>query len=175
MNRRGRKGPEFNRFLSRANTVKMAKRNRPGVRSKRQSKRRALNALEIAAREVGDRSDSDGEAVGRHNAIVNPQKGSDDDSADESFEDEELDSDEAFGSDDDYDVMSSRFSQTIRDKKKAKKSVKKHYDSEEDEGGYTSIEEEELLPLSAVWDRDDKEDSGEESADNEASFNVTLG
>ncbi|CDO93730.1 unnamed protein product [Kluyveromyces dobzhanskii CBS 2104] len=135
----------------------MAKRPRNTGRTKKQSKRRAFSALEIARRELeGDDSASDNEN-GKHGAIMNARKGHDSGSDEDDFEDEELDSDEALGSDDDYDVLSSKISQTIRDKRKAKKEVEKYYDSEQDEGGYTSIEEEELVSLSAAWDMDDKE------------------
>lgn len=58
----------------------------------------------------------------------------------------------ALGSDDDYDILNSKFSQTIRDKKG-------EIDENDSEGGYTSIDEDELLPLSAVWDMDSKMDS----------------
>lgn len=153
----------------------MAKRPRNTGRTKKQSKRRAFSALEIARREIeGDDSGSDIESSGRHGAIINPNKGSDDESGSESFEDEELDSDEALGSEDDYDVFNSKFSQTIRDKRKANKEIEKYYDSENDEGGYTSIEEEELLPLSAVWDMDDKSSTKDSEGDNAEDSKLTL-
>ncbi|AGO12898.1 AaceriADL353Cp [[Ashbya] aceris (nom. inval.)] len=124
------------------------------------SRRRAQNALELAERELASDSSSD-EGISRgqrkrNSAIVNPQRGSDDENGSEEFEDEELDSDEALGSDDDYDVMNSKFSQSIRDKKKNGAAV----DELDEEGGYTSIDEEELLPLSAVWDMDDSTAAG---------------
>ncbi|CAH00618.1 Utp14p [Kluyveromyces lactis] len=152
----------------------MAKRPRSTGRTKKQSKRRAFSALEIARRELeGDDSSSDNE-TGKHGAILNARKKEDADSGEDSFEDEELDSDEALGSDDDYDVLSSKFSQTIRDQKKAKKNVPKYYDSEEDDGGYTSIEEDELVSLSAAWDMDDKESKGDDDADSKLNLNDNL-
>lgn len=138
----------------------MAKR-----KSKSRSKlaKRAQNALEIAEKQMaGDVSDSDdGYGSGENNGhVVNllkkVQGGNGDDSEEDSFEDEELDSDEALGSDDDYDVLNSKMSQTIRDRKKAKKDS-----MSEDEGGYTSIDEADLVPLSQVWDMDDKQEKGD--------------
>ncbi|ODV72454.1 Utp14p [Cyberlindnera jadinii NRRL Y-1542] len=129
--------------------------------SKAKSTRRAQNAFEIASAQERakhgdlDSDDDDG-------AIVNPTRGSDDEGEDQEFEDEELDSDEALGSDDDFDVLSSKFSQTLRDKAKSKKkSGTKHQsdgqEEEEEEEGYNSIDESELVPLSAVWDLDEKD------------------
>lgn len=146
----------------------MAKRK---SRSRSKLAKRAQNALEIAEKQMaGDASDSeDGYGSGDDNGhVVNllkrVQGRGDDESGEESFEDEELDSDEALGSDDDYDVLNSKMSQTIRDKKKIKKDL-----VSEDEGGYTSIDEADLVPLSQVWDMDDKQegknDSGAENPD----------
>lgn len=139
-------------------------------KSKSRSKvtKRAQNALEIAEKELaGYDSEVDEEYdSNRNGAVVNLLKrveGNRNDEADQdSFEDEELDSDEALGSADEYDVMNSKLSQTIRDSKK--KSKTQNTSVTDDEGGYTSIDEADLIPLSKVWDMDDKEDnSGLES------------
>ncbi|AMD21491.1 HER213Wp [Eremothecium sinecaudum] len=131
-------------------------------------KRRAQNAFELANKEFESDNDSETGYDSKHSrarangAIVNVKHGSDDEDEDASFQDEELDSDEAFGSDDDFDVLNSKFSQTIRDKKKAGKYVPEEYD---EDGGYTSIEEEDLLPLSAVWDANAKVENDDSSSD----------
>lgn len=138
-------------------------------KSKSRSKvtKRAQNALEIAEKEMaGDESVGDEEFDFNENngSVVNLLKkvrgGGDEEDDEESFEDEELDSDEALGSDDDYDVLNSKMSQTIRDRKKAKKA-----ENSEDEGGYTSIDEEDLMPLSQVWDMDEKEARNDSDGD----------
>ena len=133
-------------------------------KSRSKSSRRVLDAFQLAEREINgefdDTSDNDKRNDARRNGtVVNLLKRSkggaesdEDDIGTESFEDEELNSDEALGSDDDYDVLNSKFSQTIRDKKKKNAD----YEDDEDEGGYTSIDEEDLMPLSKVWDMDSK-------------------
>lgn len=135
----------------------MAKRK---TKTRSKSSKRALNALELAEREIEGNSDSEVEDYHRskkNGTVVNLLKrvngGGDDDDEDgsESFEDEELDSDEALNSDDDFDVLNSKFSQTIRDKKK-----KGEYNSEDEDENYTSIDEDELMPLSAIWDMESK-------------------
>ncbi|CAX40453.1 U3 small nucleolar RNA-associated protein, putative [Candida dubliniensis CD36] len=75
--------------------------------------------------------------------------------------DEEIDSDDVLGSDDDYDILNSKFSQTIRDKARKKKSGKnfsknENEDEDEDEG-YSSIDEGQLVTLSEAWDMDDRD------------------
>ncbi|CAI4642988.1 BAF_collapsed_G0043750.mRNA.1.CDS.1 [Saccharomyces cerevisiae] len=132
-------------------------------KSRSKSSRRVLDALQLAEREINGEFDNSSDNDKRHDArrngtVVNLLKrskgdtNSDEDDIDsESFEDEELNSDEALGSDDDYDILNSKFSQTIRDKKE-----NANYQEEEDEGGYTSIDEEDLMPLSQVWDMDEK-------------------
>lgn len=133
-------------------------------KSRSKSSRRALDALQLAEREINGEFDNSSDNDKRHDArrngtVVNLLKrakggadSGDEEVGSESFEDEELDSDEALGSDDDYDVLNSKFSQTIRDKK----GENGDYEEEEDEGGYTSIDEEDLMPLSQVWDMDGK-------------------
>lgn len=136
-------------------------------RSRAKVAKRAQNALEIAEKEMaGNESGSDGnfDFEDDNGPVVNllrKVRGDDADGSDEdSFEDEELDSDEALGSDDDYDVLNSKMSQTIRDRKKNKNSV-----SSEDEGGYTSIDEADLVPLSQVWDMDEKDANADSDED----------
>ncbi|KAL3232555.1 U3 small nucleolar RNA-associated protein 14 [Nakaseomyces bracarensis] len=132
----------------------MAKRK---TKSRSKSSKRALNALELAEREIeGSGSESEVEDYHRSNkngTVVNLLKrvngGEDDEDEEQTFEDEELDSDEALNSDDDFDILNSKFSQTIRDKKK-----KGEYNSDEEDENYTSIDEDELMPLSAIWDND---------------------
>jgi len=71
--------------------------------------------------------------------------------------DEEIDSDDALGSDDDYDVLNSKFSQTIRDKARKKRLGKKVNESESEDEGYSSIDEGQLVTLSEAWDMDDRD------------------
>ncbi|SCU86181.1 LADA_0D12816g1_1 [Lachancea dasiensis] len=121
------------------------------------SGRRAQNALEIAQREIdssGDQEHGFSQDLRRNGTVVNPHRKSSDDEEEE-FQDDEIDSDEALGSGDELDVLNSKFSQTLRDRKKLGKS---HSDSEDE--GYTSIDEDELMPLSAVWDLDTKDKDG---------------
>ncbi|QLQ81786.1 hypothetical protein HG537_0G00400 [Torulaspora globosa] len=132
-------------------------------KSKSRSKlaKRAQNALEIAEKELEgngsgnddgyESGDGDGHVV---NLLKKVQGTGGEESGEESFEDEELDSDEALGSDDDYDVLNSKMSQTIRDRRKNNAGSLSG-----DEEGYTSIDEEELVPLSQVWDMDEERDS----------------
>lgn len=152
----------------------MAKR-----KSKSRSKlaKRAQNALEIAEKEMeGNGSGSDdGYGSGDDNGhVVNllkkVQGTNGEESGEDSFEDEELDSDEALGSDDDYDVLNSKMSQTIRDRRKNNKKAS----LSEDEGGYTSIDEEELVPLSQVWDMDDKQEERDSSEGEDAGGKLRL-
>lgn len=148
----------------------MAKKSK----SKSKSSKRALNALEIAERELGGYSSDDEprKRDARHNGTVvnllkKVQGGNNSDdgysSENDGFEDEELDSDEALGSDDEFDVMNSKFSQTIRDNKKKGNLLSES----DDEGGYTSIDEEDLMPLSQIWDTDSKA-KGEIESDEDA-------
>ncbi|KAH3671280.1 hypothetical protein OGAPHI_000503 [Ogataea philodendri] len=108
------------------------------ARRGRRSQNRALDALQIAEQETngidGDDSGSEAENQKFKSGVLTVDG--------KEFEDEELDSDEALDSDDDYDVLNSKFSQTVRDKG-------------EEDTGYDSIDESELIPLSEVWARDD--------------------
>ncbi|AJS90592.1 Utp14p [Saccharomyces cerevisiae YJM1401] len=150
-------------------------------KSRSKSSRRVLDALQLAEREINGEFDNSSDNDKRHDArrngtVVNLLKrskgdtNSDEDDIDsESFEDEELNSDEALGSDDDYDILNSKFSQTIRDKKE-----NANYQEEEDEGGYTSIDEEDLMPLSQVWDMDEKTAQSNGNDDEDASPQLKL-
>ncbi|CAD6638554.1 CEI_1a_G0039280.mRNA.1.CDS.1 [Saccharomyces cerevisiae] len=150
-------------------------------KSRSKSSRRVLDALQLAEREINGEFDNTSDNDKRHDArrngtVVNLLKrskgdtNSDEDGIDsESFEDEELNSDEALGSDDDYDILNSKFSQTIRDKKE-----NANYEEEEDEGGYTSIDEEDLMPLSQVWDMDGKTAQSNGNDDEDASPQLKL-
>ena len=142
--------------------------------TKKRSSKKILDAFQIAER-AENGSDSD-----------NYNSGSDDDLTvqdgvldaskffkelrrpDGKFDDEEIDSDEALGSDDDYDILNSKFSQTIRDKAKKRKTKEKkrrrgeqvssdesEEEEDEDEAGYASIDESQLVSLSEAWDMDD--------------------
>ncbi|CAI4691555.1 ALI_HP2_G0038770.mRNA.1.CDS.1 [Saccharomyces cerevisiae] len=150
-------------------------------KSRSKSSRRVLDALQLAEREINGEFDNSSDNDKRYDArrngtVVNLLKrskgdtNSDEDDIDsESFEDEELNSDEALGSDDDYDILNSKFSQTIRDKKE-----NANYQEEEDEGGYTSIDEEDLMPLSQVWDMDEKTAQSNGNDDEDASPQLKL-
>lgn len=142
----------------------MAKKSR----SKR-SRKIAQNALEIATRELDESSDNElsyKKDWHQNGTVINAQKNSDQEGSD--FEDEEIDSDEALGSDDDYDVMSSKFSQTLRDKRK-----NAEYDEDEMDG-YISLDENDLLPLSQVWDMDDAQNGSETENPTELQLNDDL-
>lgn len=139
------------------------------TKSRSKLTKRAQNALEIAEKEIGGYESQGEDGQSRRRPVVNLLRraeghDSDDSERDEDdFEDEELDSDEALGSEDEYDVMNSRFSQTLRD---AEKKSKDHgiMSESEDEGGYTSIDEDDLMPLSQVWDTNNKADEDSDEA-----------
>ncbi|SMN22013.1 similar to Saccharomyces cerevisiae YML093W UTP14 Subunit of U3-containing Small Subunit (SSU) processome complex involved in production of 18S rRNA and assembly of small ribosomal subunit [Maudiozyma saulgeensis] len=125
----------------------MAKKSKSKSRSK--SSKRVLNALEIAERELeGSASDGDSDTYNprRNGTVVNLLKKSErrndsdsDIASDGSFEDEELDSDEAFDSGDELGKLSKENNIDVDNLS---------------EGGYTSIEEGELMSLSQIWDMD---------------------
>lgn len=73
--------------------------------------------------------------------------------AESDLDDEELDSDEALGLDDEFDVLNSKFSQTIRDQQK----LGYREELEEEDQGYESLDESQLVTLSEAWDLDDKD------------------
>ncbi|KAG7663068.1 uncharacterized protein J8A68_003411 [[Candida] subhashii] len=161
--------------MARKNATKSAKpKAKSTSTSKKRSSRKILDAFQIAER-AENKSDSDEDNYSDddeagpqvHDGILDASRflkeGANDE--DDEFEDEELDSDEALGSDDDYDVLNSKFSQTIRDKKKRNKLKSKNKGKDidlgesesEDDEGYSSIDENQLVTLSEAWDMDDKD------------------
>lgn len=144
-----------------------------GKQSSRRNKseRRYQNAFELAQKQEardkkGAHSDEDYDSLDEEDlqvreGVMDARKflKNQDDLSD--LDDEDLDSDEALGSDDDFDVLNSKFSQTIRDKQKNNKRGKmalNEANSEDDEdGGYSSIDESQLVTLSEAWDMDDRE------------------
>lgn len=137
---------------------------KPKKHTKKKATRRVQNAFEIASAEVNAAND-DYSDDSDNGTIINSRKftrkGGDDEDEDddEEFEDEEIDSDEAMGSDDEYDVLNSKFSQTIRDKAQKKKKAEKEgltLDEESDEEDYNSVDENEFVSLTEAWDLDDQ-------------------
>lgn len=139
---------------------------------KKRSTRKIQDAFQIAQRAENqgdsDNSGNESDDLVVRDGVMNARKflGKGKEDQDGSDDDEEIDSDEALGSDDDYDVLNSKFSQTIRDKaKKAKKRARDNKrgkahsdsdDSDEDEV-YDSIDESQFVGLSEAWDMDDKD------------------
>lgn len=144
------------------------KQSRPhvahGGSTKKRSTQKILDAFQIAQRAeegVQDSDDGSGDDLVVRGGIMDAssllgkprdtkkrgkRRGSDDEP-----EDEEIDSDGVLGSDDDYDVMNSKFSQTIRDK------AKKESKALDADDAYDSIDESQLVGLSEAWDMDDKD------------------
>lgn len=150
----------------------MARKNKSSTRKR--SSQKILDAFQIAERaenrseDDSDYRSGDDDDLEVHDGIMDASKFLADKGKNrDEFSDEELDSDEALGSDDDFDVLSSKFSQTIRDKEKKRKLREKkrrrgqeasesESEDEEDEG-YASIDENQLVSLSEAWDMDDKD------------------
>ncbi|GMG55569.1 unnamed protein product [Ambrosiozyma monospora] len=130
-------------------------------KSKKSAQSRLQDAFQIASKQTGSDSETDFDSYPNSNshkkkknsAILNIRSkiegGNEDDESEDDFEDEELDSDEALTSDDDYDVLNSKFSQSLRDRGENGT----NYDADDWEGGYDSVDEDELIPLSEVWDQ----------------------
>lgn len=157
----------------------MGKKNR----SKNKHQSRALNAFEIAEAEEScnkrqyDESDQDSDDE------QNPSLDHDTDNVVKPEDDEEINSDEAFGSSDEGEILDSGSWRNKRKewKKKATSKKKKrsnddsdesnsdgmNLDEDEEEGGYSSIDESELLPLTAVWDLDDQDLAKTQAGDND--------
>lgn len=146
----------------------MAKKSKGVKKSgKNRSSRKIIDAYQIAEKQErknhprdfdDDESDND---VPFEEGILDARKFLNDGQQDEDLLDEEIDSDEALASDDDYDVLNSKFSQTIRDKTKRRK-LGQDSDSEseidvDDEDAYDSIDEGQLVTLSEAWDMDDRD------------------
>lgn len=144
----------------------MAKKSKGVKKSgKNRSSRKIIDAYQIAERQErkdhprdfnDDDSDND---VPFEEGILDARKFLSDGQQDEDLLDEEIDSDDALASDDDYDVLNSKFSQTIRDKAKRKK-LGQDSDSESEvdidgDEAYDSIDEGQLVTLSEAWDMDD--------------------
>lgn len=165
--------------------------------SKKRSSRKILDAFQIAERaENGGGSDSDdgsGDDLVVRDGIMdasrllgkksnNSKRGKRGDDSGSELEDEEIDSDEALGSDDDYDVLNSTISQSIRDKQKKMKTRAKNkrmgkdiLDSEESEDeGYNSLDESQLVGLSEAWDMDDKDLKSMQKSKSKADNEVVL-
>lgn len=146
------------------------KQSRPhvahGGSTKKRSTQKILDAFQIAQRAEEGEQDSDegsgddlvvrGGIMDASSLLGKPRdtkKRSKRRDSDDELEDEEIDSDGVLGSDDDYDVMNSKFSQTIRDKAKKKQSKAEFGDDD----AYDSIDESQLVGLSEAWDMDDKD------------------
>ena len=135
---------------------------------KTRSSRKIIDAYQIAERQErknhpgdfdDDESDND---VPFEEGVLDARKFLNDGQQDEDLLDEEIDSDEALASDDDYDVLNSKFSQTIRDKAKKRKlgqdsDSESGIDVDDDENAYDSIDEGQLVTLSEAWDMDDRD------------------
>lgn len=155
---------------------KMARRHKNAISTHR-SNRKVLDAFQIAEREenmsssgIESENDENTETKVRGGVMMANKFLSDEAKSTEEFEDEEIDSDEALGSEDEYDVLNSKFSQTIRDKKKRRTLARKtkqrgeglsggqgsESESEFDEG-YSSIDEGQLVTLSQALDMDERE------------------
>lgn len=141
----------------------MAKKQRSKAASKAKIQKRALNAFEIAEKEA--KRSASGKS-GRYDDSESDDPYADPDASDnvdmnegEEEEDEEIDSDEAFGSSDEEEILDSKSWRTKRKNWKKRKGGDDDESEEEEanEEDYSSIDESELLPLSAVWDLDDKD------------------
>lgn len=153
----------------------MARKNTKNKSSSRKrSSQKVLDAFQIAERaenrseDDSDNRPGDEDDLEVHDGIMDASKFLANKSKDdEGLSDEELDSDEALGSDDDYDILTSKFSQTIRDKEKKRKLNEKkrkrgeyrdsESEDEEEDEGYASIDESQLVTLSQAWDMDEKD------------------
>ncbi|KAI5969205.1 hypothetical protein CANMA_001758 [Candida margitis] len=143
----------------------MAKKSKGVKKSgKNRSSRKIIDAYQIAERQErksnprdfdDDESDND---VPFEEGILDARKFLQDGQQDEDLLDEDIDSDEALASDDDYDVLNSKFSQTIRDKAKRRKlGQDSDSDLDDEDEEYDSIDEGQLVTLSEAWDMDDRD------------------
>lgn len=129
---------------------------------KKRSQSKILDAFQIAERsnnrKNADSSDDDGDDLQVRDGIMDARKfmKNQGDGDDSDLEDEELDSDEALGSEDEYDVLNSTMSQSIRDKQKRHKAGE-YLDPESEDEAYDSIDETQLVTLSQAWDMDDRD------------------
>ncbi|VEU20723.1 DEKNAAC101566 [Brettanomyces naardenensis] len=144
----------------------MGRKNRTKSKSHRtrtDSRRRALDAYELATAE-GDKGRDDSEEEIDSNQRIDSKygdtvidarsflKGMNEEGLEiESFKDEEIDSDEAFGSEeesDDEDLNREKFEGDLDD---------------DEELEYDGINSDQLLPLSAIWDRDEGAEEDKET------------
>ncbi|KAI3406887.2 hypothetical protein KGF56_000179 [Candida oxycetoniae] len=152
--------------MTRKNKGKSRKSN------KSRSSQKVIDAYQIAERQEyrnkhGDHQGQDEDEGNYANdlafeeGILDARKLLKDGQEEEDLLDEEIDSDEALGSDDDYDVLDSKISQSIRDRaKRMKIGQERERESEsesEDEEAYDSIDESQLVTLSEAWDMDDRD------------------
>ncbi|KAI5957222.1 hypothetical protein KGF54_000150 [Candida jiufengensis] len=142
-------------------------KKKSGKSNKSRSSQKVLDAYQIAERQerrnnnIQDSEDDDNNyqsGLAFEEGILDARKFLKNGQENEDLLDEEIDSDEALGSDDDFDILNSKFSQTLRDKAKREK-LGQYSDSEDDEDdeGYNSIDESQLVTLSEAWDMDDKD------------------
>jgi U3 small nucleolar RNA-associated protein 14 len=138
-------------------------------KSKKKSSKPSRSFMSSRAQNAFDIAEDENESVrGTRNQRFDMPEGSgheDDERKDYSTgavapeNDEEIDSDEAMGSEDEYEMLS-RTNRHQSDK------GGEEQDEQEEQEGYTSIDESELVPLSEVWDLDDK-DAAENESDSE--------
>lgn len=131
----------------------MAKKKQ-GRSQKRRSEKKVLDAFHLAerAQNRSEDSDSDNDELQVRDGIMDARKFvKNQGQVDDDFDDEELDSDEVLNSDDDYDVLNSKFSRSIRDQR-----TDKNAQDSDNESNYDSIDESQLVTLSEAWDLDDK-------------------
>ncbi|WLF78725.1 hypothetical protein PVL30_002467 [Lodderomyces elongisporus] len=148
------------------------KSGKSGKSGKNRSSQKIIDAYQIAERQErrnqgGDDIEEDegnfANSLAFEEGILDARSLLKDGQADEDLLDEEIDSDEALGSDDDYDVLDSKMSQSIRDKAKRKRlgqysdSEDEEDDDDDDDEGYASIDESQLVTLSEAWDMDDRD------------------
>ncbi|CAK9437532.1 uncharacterized protein LODBEIA_P19100 [Lodderomyces beijingensis] len=159
----------------------MARKNKSksGKSTKNRSSQKLIDAYQIAERQErrnnrgGAESDDEDEGnyktdLAFEEGILDARKFLKDGQEDQDLLNEEIDSDEALGSDDDYDVLDSHMSQSIRDKAKRRKlGQESESDSDDDDDdGYASIDESQLVTLSEAWDMDDRDLASFQGKDN---------
>lgn len=141
---------------------------------KNRSHQKIQDAFQLAERaEARDRGDNENlqseedqdEELPLKEGVLDARKFLKEEDQESDLEDEELDSDEALALDDDYDVLSSKFSQTIRDKQKRRKGKRSEESESSEDEGYSSIDESQLVTLSEAWDMDDRDSSKKKKLD----------
>jgi U3 small nucleolar RNA-associated protein 14 len=159
----------------------MGKKNK----TKSRHQNRALNAFELAEAEESRNKRQYDESDQGSDDDQNPTFDHNSDNVVKAEDDEEINSDEAFGSSDEGEILDSSSwrkkrkewkKKTTNDKKKKRSnddsdesnSDDMDLDEDEEDDGYSSIDESELLPLSAVWDLDDQDLANTQAGDNDA-------